>query len=187
MGSEELTISIIVLSAICSRWENRLISLRNAHKHRHRTSHAVFSTQLYLQLDSLRHTTTLSLKVHLTLHNQHQRMKRRKIFCIWSIPIHLSLRERNNPQFIIPESNTRVSQKKMAQKQRTKCQSQPNMNSMSLSMSSLTLMAEAVIQKQHGFMLRQIRMTGIDLHLKQISLAPTEDMVHHLCGTQRVQ
>lgn len=48
-------------------------------------------------------------------------------------------------------------------------------------------MAEAAIQKQQGFMLRQIRMTGIDLHLKQISLAPTEDMVPHLYGAQRVQ
>lgn len=47
-------------------------------------------------------------------------------------------------------------------------------------------MAEATIQKQHVFMLNQIKMTGIERHLKQNSLALTKDMVHHLCGTQRV-
>lgn len=82
-------------------------------------------------------------------------------------------------------SNTHIPQKKVAHERWAKCQSEPQMSPMS--MSSPTLMAAAAIQKQHGFMLRQIRMTAIDLHLKQISLAPTEDMVHHLYGAQRVQ
>lgn len=133
-------------------------SQRNTYRHRHRTSHAVFSTQLYIYTYTVWDTQPLCLSkcswsCIASIWDWRQEVFLHVLSSIW---IQVPVREREISCNLLPPSLTHISHRRRWHatlcKWWTKCQPQPQMNSKS--MSSLSLIAEAAIQKQHAFMLR---------------------------------